>query len=180
MSQELFKDKYRVKSTRLRDFNYVSNGAYYVTICTKNRQHFFGEIVNGKMKLSEIGQIVCDEWIKTKQIRKNIELDEWVVMPNHFHGILVIDNSNVETCRGMSLRTHNKFSKPISQSLSMIINHFKSSVKRWCNKNGYQYFCWQPNFYEHIIRNEKELYRIRNYIKNNLIQWKFDNENKMI
>ena len=174
---ELFNNKYRIKSIRLKHYDYSSCGAYYVTICTKNREHFFGDLVNGKMELSEIGEIVLDEWIKTKQIRDYVRLDEFVVMPNHFHGIVIIENnvmSNVETCRGMSLQKYNRFSKPLANSISMIINHFKSAVKRWCNKNGCEHFEWQRGFYEHIIRDENGLNRIREYIINNPIQWKLD------
>ena len=171
MENQLFQNKYRIKSTRLKNWDYSSPGAYYVTICTKNREPFFGEIVNGKMMLSEIGELVKQEWKKTHEIRNNVELDEYIIMPDHVHGILFIDNSSVETCRGMSLqtriRTYNKFSKPVSQSLSMIINHFKSGVKRWCNKNGFSGFVWQSRFHESIVRNEKHLNAVRKYIINN-------------
>ncbi len=181
MENQLFNDKYRIESIRLKHWDYSSCGAYFITICTKNRECCFGEIINGKMILSGIGGIVSNEWQKTQQIRKNVELDEWVVMPNHFHGIVIInENINpVETCCGMSLpQKYNRFSKPISQSLSMIINHFKSAVTRQCHKIGFTHFSWQPRFYEHIIRNEIELNTIRNYIINNPTKWQFDRNNK--
>ena len=87
---ELFENKYRIKSIRLPNYDYSSDGAYYITICTKNREHFFGKIINGEMVLSEIGGIVKYEWKQTGEIRKNVELDEYVIMPNHIHGILFI------------------------------------------------------------------------------------------
>ena len=166
------------RSIRLKEYDYSQEGYYYITICTKNKIEYFGKIVNGKMELSKIGGIVCDEWIKTKQIRKNVKLDAWVVMPNHFHGIVIIDDeiviSHVGTCRGMPLQ---QFAKPISNSLPMIVNHFKSAVKRWCNKNGHEYFQWQRNYYEHVIHNEIALYKIRRYIINNPMQWHIDRNN---
>src|SRR3989338_9055167 len=107
MDNLLFKNKYRIKSTRLKHWDYSSDGGYFVTICTKNRECVFGDIKNGEMELSIIGKIVSDEWIKTKNIRKNVELDEWVIMPDHFHGIVILNNveSNVETHGYASLQT---------------------------------------------------------------------------
>ena len=171
-------DEHHRRSIRLQEYDYSQNGYYYVTICTQNHEHYFGKIVNGKMRLNKIGGIVCDEWIKTGQIRKNVDLDTWVVMPNHFHAIVIIENDNVigpvGACRGMPLQ---QFAKPQSKSLSMIVNHFKSAVKRWCNKNGFEYFQWQRNYYEHIIRNETELYIKRRYIINNPMKWELDKNN---
>ncbi len=86
----LFQDKYRVESTRLRGWDYSSAGLYFVTICTCGRECFFGDVVDGEMRLTHICEIVVDEWQKTPAIRTNIELDEWIVMPNHLHGIIVI------------------------------------------------------------------------------------------
>lgn len=86
----LFRNKYRVESARLEGFDYSSPGAYFVTAVTKDRIPYFGRIVDGKIELSEIGEIVADEWRKTALIRKNVQLDEWVVMPDHLHGILII------------------------------------------------------------------------------------------
>ncbi len=94
----LYKNKYRIESAQCSKWDYTSNGYYFVTICTHNRQCFFGQVINGNMQLSQIGTIVAEEWQKTGQIRPNVQLDEWVVMPDHMHGILVINNS-VETCR---------------------------------------------------------------------------------
>ena len=164
-------------SIRLQDFDYSQNGYYFITICTKNRECFLGEITNEKIKLSTIGEIVYKYWIEIPQHFGNTLSDEFVIMPNHVHGIVVIENNNVmhdvRACHGMPQR----FGTSISKSLPMIVNHFKSAVKRWCNNNGFEYFQWQRNYYEHIIRNESELNRIREYIKNNPIQWEFDRNN---
>lgn len=155
---------------------------YYVTITTKNRISYFGEIKDDQMILNNLGKQVEIEWIKSKESRSNIELDYFVVMPNHFHAIIILNNLDVETCLGKSLQKPNnenkvrEFSKPIKNSLSIIINHFKGSVKRWANKNDHSDFLWQPRFYDRIIRNEKELFNIREYIKDNPIRWELDNK----
>ena len=94
----LYKNKYRIESARCPNWDYTSNGYYFVTICTHKRQCFFGNVNAGKMELSDIGFIIAQEWQKTPQIRSNVQLDEWVVMPNHFHGIIIIKNP-VETFR---------------------------------------------------------------------------------
>ena len=182
MDNVLFKNKYRIKSTRLKHWDYSSNGRYYITICTKNREYSLGNIKNGEMKLSVVGKIVSNEWIRTKQIRQNVVLDEWVIMPNHFHGIVIIDNDyvecNVETHGHASLQTEhaNKFG-PQSKNLSAIIRGFKGATTKQIHLTGFHDFAWQPRFHEHIIRNEKGLNRIRTYIKNNPLQWELGKEN---
>ncbi|MCA1994636.1 MAG: hypothetical protein LDL41_21715, partial [Coleofasciculus sp. S288] len=92
----LYKNKYRIESARCQNWDYTSNGYYFVTICTQNREYFFGDVMADKMQLSPIGKIVAEEWQKTAQIRSYIELDEWVIMPNHLHGIIIIKNQPPE------------------------------------------------------------------------------------
>lgn len=161
----LYKNKYRIESTRLKDWDYSSSGYYFVTICTKNRECIFGDVVNGQMRLSEIGEIVTEEWQKTEQIRENVKLDEWIIMPNHIHGITAIGN-NVETHCDASLQKKN--------NLSFIIRGFKSTTTKRIHMAGYSNFAWQSRFYEHIIRNENSLQKIREYINNNPIKWELD------
>ena len=183
----LFKNKYRVESTRLKNWDYTQTGCYFVTICTKNRKCYFGEIVDGKMKLSEIGKIAYENWIGIPDHFKNVELDEFVIMPNHLHAIIIIANvpsvetrhGSVETRHGVSLHVNNKFSQPISGSLSVTMNQFKASVKRLCNVKNYD-FTWQRNYYEHIIRDDGELNRIRKYITDNPANWELDENNPVI
>ncbi|MBI5660762.1 MULTISPECIES: transposase [Ignavibacterium] len=183
-----FQNKYRIESTRIPEYDYSNPNWYYVTINTKNHICYFGEVSNGKMILNELGKIVETEWFKNAELRENIELDYFIIMPNHLHGIIIINpindgvenvNHNVETRRGVSLQgeNENKFSKPIKNSLSVIINQFKGSVKRWANKNGYEDFQWQPGFYDRIIRNERELYLIRKYIEQNPLKWEIEKNN---
>ena len=92
-----FQEKYRTESRRLAGWDYSADGYYSITICAKNRENIFGEIRNGKMQLNEIGKIMEEEWQQTEKIRRNVKLDAFVVMPNHLHGILVIDNLGIET-----------------------------------------------------------------------------------
>ncbi|MFH5886382.1 transposase [Halalkalibaculum sp. DA3122] len=171
-------------------------GLYFVTICTKDRQHHFGEIRDGIMGLSVPGCVAWHYWRQIPNHQPNVVLDEFVVMPNHLHGIVGItpdhvDHARVGICHGMSpqngmspqkedhttdQQNQVQFGKPQSQSLSMIINHYKGSLT-WCNANGHEYFAWQSRFYDHIIRNEKALHRIRKYILNNPLRWQIDREN---
>jgi REP element-mobilizing transposase RayT len=88
----LYRDRYLVESARLKYWDYTSNGYYFVTICTQDRKCLFGNVADKKMQLSEMGEMVAKEWQNTKQIRPNVEIDEWIVMPNHLHGIIVINN----------------------------------------------------------------------------------------
>ena len=143
------------------------------------------------MKLSAIGEIVADEWMKTRNIRPNVSLDEWCVMPNHVHGIIVIwgsdsDHSSgqlpfvdweksfsvVETTRLVSTG-HIQKPKPTLQpnSLGSIIGQFKSKCTKRIHDAGFSDFGWQPRFHDHIIRDEEDLERIRQYVLNNPINW---------
>ena len=129
------------------------------------------------MHLNELGQVVENEWLQTENIRPNIETDTFVVMPNHIHGILVIADNG----RGvLQYAPTNKygFSSP-SQTLGAIVRGFKSSVTRQINqiRNTPGTPVWQRNYYEHIVRNEKELYAIREYIQNNPLKWDLDENN---
>lgn len=183
---EKYRNKYRIDSARLKNWNYANSAAYFVTICTANREHFFGEIMNGEFQPSEIGLITETEWIKSIEIRPdmNLSLGEYVVMPNHFHGILFIgdndyncvsknktmDNGYRDAMHGVS--TGNIFGSQ-SKNLASIIRGFKSAVTTYSRKNNIP-FNWQPRFHDHIIRNEAEFERIANYIGNNVANWTED------
>ena len=178
----LFRNKYRTESTRLKNWDYSKSGYYFVTICTKDKKCFFGEIENEKIILNEIGEIAHNEWGETEKIRSNIKLDEFIVMPNHIHGILIIAKKiaspNEETPRrGVSTErnlNHKLEWKP--NSLGSIINQFKSictKQSRLINPN----FAWQSRFHDHIIRDENELNQIREYIINNPLKWELDRNN---
>ena len=128
------------------------------------------------MVINRIGQIVADEWWKTPVLRPNIELDEFVVMPNHFHGIVAIVEG-----RGTARRapTPERFGTPVSGSLPTIVRSFKSAVTSHVNTlRGIPGASpWQRNYHEHVIRNENDLHRIREYIQTNPLRWELDREN---
>jgi len=168
---KLYKNKFLVESNRLTEWDYSTPWWYYVTICTKNFRNWFGEIKNGKMILNYLGKIVEEEWLRTKEIRSNVDLDYYVIMPNHFHGIPIIEGSEIAT----SVETHRDASLRIVQNnLSDIIRGFKGAVTKKVHKMGFEQFQWQSRFYDHIIRNEDDLRRIRNYIQNNPMKWELD------
>ena len=172
-------DKHQRRSIRLKDYDYSQAGAYFVTLCTRNKECIFGKVVNGEMVLNKCGKVVEEEWVKTAEIRKNVELDVFVVMPNHFHGIAAI----IEDCRGTARcapTEHNRqFGKMTSASLPAIIRSFKSAVTRQINELRDTPYApvWQRNYYEHVIRNEKDLNEIKEYIVSNPLKWDLDNEN---
>ena len=181
MSDELFKNKYRVASTRLAEWDYSWPGLYYVTICTKDRFCYLGEIKNGLVYLSEIGNIVFAEWLRTPMVRPNVILDDFIIMPNHIHGIIGIKEDNDfgltnrrDTARHVS--TVRKFGYLQPKSLSSIVGSIKSAVTNHCHKNNL-YFQWQRNYYEHIIRDEEDYARIKEYIALNPIRWEIDRNN---
>ncbi len=164
-----FKPKYDRRSIRLREYDYTQPGAYFLTICVHDRKSAFGEIVDGQTRLNDFGQVVETEWFKTGKIRNNVKLHQHVVMPNHFHGILWITETVGATRRVAPTLQPN--------SLGSLIGQFKSIVTKQIRKMGLHEFKWQRNYYEHIIRNEDELNRIREYIMYNPRRWQFDRDN---
>ena len=189
-----FNNKYRIESTRLQHWDYGQKAVYFVTICTANREHFFGSIeetpsvetpsmASLQMVPSEIGKIVAEEWIKTPEIRPDmhLELGDFIVMPNHFHGIIFIGN-NAYNGRDAMHRVStdgdykNQFG-PQSKNLASIIRGFKSAVTvraRRINPN----FGWQARFHDHIIRNPNAYENISKYIIDNPKKWNLDVFNK--
>ncbi len=175
-----FQEKYRVESIRLPNRDYAANGWYFVTICTRDRQWFFGDAIAGEMQLSVIGEVAQRFWTEIPSHFEHTRVDAYVIMPNHVHGIVVIDRPhNVETRNFASLQLdeYNKFAPLKSGSLQAIIHAYKSAVTRWCRKNGQEHFGWQSRFYEHIIRADGSLDRIREYIVNNPAKWEEDKDN---
>jgi REP element-mobilizing transposase RayT len=177
---DLYKNKYRTDSIRLKGWDYRNSGRYFVTICTKNRQNFFGHIRDGMMGLSQTGIIAHWFWMQIPQHFPHIILDEYIVMPNHVHGIIGIINGgddNVETLHATSLQGSDSDMARISPkpgALGTIIRSYKSAVTRQIRKKGFKNFAWQPRFHDHIIRNEQSLERIETYIFNNPLKWKSD------
>jgi putative transposase len=174
----LYKNRYRIETVRCSKWDYTSDGYYFITICTHNRQSFFGEIIDGEMQLSQIGEIIADEWQKTSQIRANVQLDAWVIMPNHMHGILIINNPVVETFPQVETFRWNVSTNNVprlqSNSLGSIIGQFKSVCTKQIWIAGFTEFKWQTRFHDCIIRDEESLNRIREYIINNPAKWESD------
>ena len=174
-------------SIRLQGYDYSQTGAYFITICTHDRDCLFGFINDDEITKNEYGVIVEREWIKTSAMRLNIELDEFTIMPNHLHGIIIITEcKDTMQCRGTMHRapTVEQFGKPTSNTIPAIIRGFKSAVTKQINEMRQTpgVPVWQRNYFEHIIRDEKELHRIREYIVANPANWKNDDYyfNKLI
>ncbi|MGC8803495.1 MAG: transposase [Bacteroidales bacterium] len=183
---EKYKNKYRISSARAQWWDYRNAAAYFITICTQHREHFFGKIINGQMELSEIGKIVESEWLKTFGLRTdmNLIMGAFVVMPNHFHAIVGIGDNEYNTPRrgrdamhGVSTTVpivpQNHFG-PQSKNLASIVRGFKSSVTVAARKIN-PAFAWQSRFHDHIIRNHESFQRITQYILNNPTNWQKDN-----
>jgi putative transposase len=178
--------KHHRRSLRLEHYDYSQAGVYFVTICTHQREHLFGKITKGEMHLNTFGQVAFDEWIKTETVRTNIIIDEYVVMPNHIHGIILIQNSpqnNVDDVVG-ACGPHAQKTQPPSNgiltapragSLGAIMAQYKSIVTKRIQKlHGEKIPVWQRNYYERIIRDDGGLSRARQYIINNPIKWESD------
>ncbi len=176
MGNQLFKNKYKIKSIRLPDWDYSSNGAYYITICTKNRECLLGNIVDEKMILNDLGEIVKQCWYDLPNHYANCKLDEFVIMPDHIHGIVIIDNDavsiHVEAIHELPLQKSSRKSRR-KMTIPLIIGRFKMQTTKLFHeiKNTSEKL-WQRDYFEHIIRNEIELNQKRKYIINNPLKWK--------
>ncbi len=149
------------KQIRLPYYNYASSAYYFITICTKNRVPLFGSIVDGIVELSWIGEIVDRCWKYIPTSAPYAIIDASVIMPDHFHGIVYINNPEEKNS------ISEKAFKPQKRSLSIVIRNFKSAVVAQARKTDPAIVVWQNRFYDHIIRNEQSLQNIRNYIANN-------------
>lgn len=167
--------KHQRRSIRLKGYNYSKAGLYFITICTHHKQCLFGAIVNKQLTLNVFGEIARECWLSIPEHFSKIKLDEFVIMPNHIHGILILTDND---CRGKAVPCPygGKFGQPVAGSIPTIIGSYKSAVTKQiniiCNSKGSA--VWQRNYYEHIIRNEKSLNNIRKYIINNPLNWKGD------
>ncbi len=191
----LFKNKFHRHSLRLKEYDYSSAGVYFVTVCAHNRECLFGDIIDGEMVLNDAGKMVERCWLEIPDHYPSVELDEFVIMPNHFHGILYIHE--IESTVGAPLvgaleGNENELSQLHGQpqgiaptvTLGKIVGEYKSLTTllyvRGVNELQWKRFntrLWQRNYYEHIIRDESDLNRIREYIINNPARWQDDEEN---
>ena len=186
------------KQYRYKGYDYSRDGFYFVTICAKNRKMFFGDVIAGKMQLSEIGKIAEKFWLEIPNHFPFVKLDQFIIMPNHIHGIIKIDNENynyhhnnrrnracpvptaITIPANMDINKNNgsTFGHVTPKSLSTIINSFKSVTTKTVNLKFYEIeFAWQARFHDRIIRNDDELNRIRKYIIDNSEKWELDKNN---
>ena len=197
-----FQNKYRIPSARLQGWDYSQNGVYFITICTAGRECLFGDIIvetydvethgRASLRLSAIGQIVNHEWDKSFEIRSELFCDAFIIMPNHIHAILRIENINLDShgLHGLHVETHGRASLQTQQiiqrtgvayrspkSISSFVAGFKSSATKHINelRGTPKLPVWQPRFHDHIIRNDAEYQRIANYIDTNPENWETDN-----
>jgi len=169
------------KQIRLKGYDYSKSGYYFVTICTQNREEWFGKVKRGITHLNKFGEFAKNFWTEIPGHFEDVEIDEFSIMPNHIHGVLIIERNTVGDAY---MRPHqgNAFMHSLQDKtkmlLSKIIQQYKASVTHKINnfQNDF-HFQWQRSFYDHVIRNETELFRIRAYIQNNPLQWDLDREN---
>lgn len=180
--------RHRRRTIRAQDYDYTQAGAYFITIRTRDREGLLGQVVDGMVQLNEAGQIVNSVWLQTAMVRPDVELDAYVVMPNHFHAIFFIrDESNRSGATHRVAPTRNcsimgkppRPAGPKPKSVGAIIAQFKSIVtKRLKNlRQNDSGTIWQRNYYEHVVRDEESLNRIREYIVTNAQRWHLDREN---
>jgi len=188
-----FGDRYKIKSSKLNNWNYSNPGKYFITICAYKKNNFFGKIENNKIRLKEMGLVAKSNWLEITRHFDNIKLDEFVVMPNHIHGIIEVlkDNGigrakraqdNVKTLE-IGVETHNyaslhgvpkidfrKISQKSTQTIPKIIRIYKGSVQKYANDNKI-FFGWQPRYFDEVIFDDRRYHQIKNYIKNNRDNW---------
>ncbi|KPA09984.1 hypothetical protein MHK_009810 [Candidatus Magnetomorum sp. HK-1] len=169
-----FKNKYRIPSARAKGWDYSNNGAYFITICTSEKKILFGKINNNEMFLSDIGEIVKQEWIKSFEFRKELSCDAYVIMPNHIHAIVWILNIGKKTFQKQNQSYGVAYRFP--KSIFSFVSGFKSAATRRIRtfRNTPKLTVWQTRFHDRIIRNEKEYTTIKQYIETNPILWEND------
>ncbi len=154
------------KPTRLKEYDYSTPGAYFITICAHNKKHLFGEIKNYKMHLNDLSNIINCEIIKIESRYHNIEIDKYVIMPNHIHMIIF----NLET-EGINPFPTKK------NDISNVVGRFKAGVSRIVG-NAFMHSkekrIWQSSFHDHIIRDKKDYNKIWEYIDTNVAKWELD------
>jgi putative transposase len=174
------------RSVRLKGYDYSLAGAYFVTICTWNKECLFGKIVDGFVRLSPMGEIAQNSWLKIPDYFANVQLDEFIIMPNHIHGIVILSqNHSAEPDHRRGLinqtptRTGHKWilmqnPKP---TLGKILRQYKARTSKLIHDRGHAEFRWQRNYYERVVRDDPEMHRVREYITGNPAGWLEDEEN---
>jgi REP element-mobilizing transposase RayT len=168
-------DKRHRRSVRLKGYDYSASGAYFVTICTQNRACLFGEVRNGAVALNRAGEIAQSSWNGLPARFSWIGLDAFVVMPNHVHGIILVGAQFIAPATVFGNRKTGVMNH--APTLGEIVRAYKAASTRFIRQAGIPNFAWQRNYYEHVVRSEESLNRIRQYIVENPARWEFDREN---
>ena len=179
----LYKGKYRIESARLKDWDYATPGFYFVTVCTRQRENIFGEVQEGMMLRSPVGEIVAEELVKTETVRENVKMDTWIVMPNHLHAIIHITH-RVETSRGeietlrrnVSTAEKENPSRLKPNTLGSIVGQIKIKCTKRIRALGIQKFDWQERFWDEILWDEPSIRNVEWYIETNPANWERDKE----
>jgi len=172
-------DTHHRRSIRLKGYDYKQAGAYFVTVCTRDRTCFFGDVVDGEMQLNDTGRAVRASWNELPARFQNVVLDAFVVMPNHIHGIVIVGAQFIAPTNSSQPPIANTDQGAINRAptLGQIVRKYKAVTTRLIRQTANTTFAWQRNYYEHIIRDDESLNRIRRYILDNPSRWAFDREN---
>ena len=177
--QDIKYKQHNRRSIRLSGYDYAQSGAYFVTACIQKRVCLFGSITNGEMQLNDAGRIVQEVWRELPARFPQVRTDNFIVMPNHIHGIVLVGAQFIAPSNSPPDIAESPTGSAIGSAptLGEIIRAYKAISTREIHRTVKADFSWQRNYYEHIVRNEESLNRIREYIVNNPIQWDFDREN---
>jgi putative transposase len=169
-------EKHHRRSLRIRGYDYSQGGVYFVTICTRDREYLFGEVVDGEMQLNNVGQMARGVWEELPERFSSVRLDAFIVMPNHVHGIIVVGAQFIAP-QVVPLDRFRKGAINRAPTLGEIVRTYKTVSTREIRRIVNPGFAWQRNYYEHVVREEESLNRIRQYVADNPARWAFDSEN---
>ena len=164
------------KSIRLKEYDYSQPGEYFITVCTHDKKCFFGEVIEEKIILSPIGKTARKCWEEIPEQFPDVRLDEYVIMPNHVHGIVILTEGR-DLINQIPTRNNFPLMKNPKMTLGKVIRYYKARSSKHIHDSGHVDFRWQSLFYDRIVRSEKELNNIRDYIANNPLKWYLDEEN---
>ena len=169
--REIDLDRHHRRSVRLKGHDYAQPGAYFVTVCTRERECLLGEVADGEIRLNEHGMAVREEWLRTAQLKETVELDAFTIMPNHMHGIVIITYG-----RGVLPYAPTRTFRSPSHTTGAIVRGFKSASTKHINviRRTPGTPVWQRNYYEHVVRDDEELKVIRQYVLSNPANWATD------
>ena len=167
------------QSTRLKNYDYSKSGAYFVTITVDGEGEVFGKIVGSKVRVNKAGEIIKRIWVNLPKHFASVQIDEFIVMPDHFHGIVFIENTKEGLMNQASTKEKSWIlMKDKKDTLGKIIRTFKAKATKLIRDDRFKNFKWHRNYHDHIVRNEKDLLIIRKYIRDNPLNWEFEKHNR--